>query len=88
MPKYMVELYVPRDDYAAVERGVEQTRRAAELLTGHGTPVRYLRSIFVPEDETCFFLLEAADADSAQAAARATELPFERVATAVSELGG
>jgi hypothetical protein len=88
MPKYMVELYVPRGDDAAVERGVERTRRAAELLTREGTPVRYLRSIFVPEDETCFFLLEADDAEAAQAAARAAELPFERVATAVAEIGG
>jgi hypothetical protein len=86
MAKFMVELYVARGDDAAVERGVELTRRAAERLTREGTPVRHLRSIFVPEDETCFFLFEADDADAAQEAARASELPFERAVTAVAEI--
>jgi Protein of unknown function (DUF4242) len=86
MGKFMVELYVARGDDAAAERGVELARRAAERLTHEGTPVRHLRSIFVPEDETCFFLFEADDADAAQEAARASELPFERTVTAVAEI--
>jgi hypothetical protein len=88
MPKFIVELYVARGDDAAVERGVELTRRAAERLTREGTPVRHLRSIFVPEDETCSFLFEADDADAAQEAARAADLPFERAVTAAAEMGG
>jgi hypothetical protein len=86
MGKFIVELYVARGDEGAIERGVELTRRAAELLTAAGTPVRHLRSIFVPADETCFFLFEADDAEAAQAAARAAELPFEREATAAAEI--
>jgi hypothetical protein len=86
MPKFIVELYVARGDDSAVARGVELTRRAAERLTSAGTPVRHLRSIFVPEDETCFFLFEADDAGTAQEAACAAGLPFERAVTAVAEL--
>ena len=59
MGKYIVELYVARGDEAALERGVERTRRAAERLTREGTRVRHLRSLFVPADETCYVLLEA-----------------------------
>ena len=62
MGKYIVELYVEREDDAALERGIELTRRAAERLTREGTRVRHLRSLFVPEDETCYLLFEARDA--------------------------
>jgi hypothetical protein len=86
MGKFIVELYVARGEEPALERGVELTRTAAERLTHAGTPVRHLRSIFVPEDETCFFLFEADDAGAAQEAAGAAGLPFERPATAVAEL--
>ena len=86
MAKYIVDLYLTGGDEAALERGVELTRRAAERLTREGTPVRHLRSLFVPEDETCYLLLEAGDAAAAQAAAGAAGLPFERSATAVTEV--
>ena len=85
MGEFLVELYVSRADTDAVQRGVERTRRAAEELTREGTPVRFLRSIFVPEDETCFFLCEAASADAVREAARRAALPFERIAEALAE---
>ena len=87
MGKYIVELYVARGDEAALERGVELTRREAERLTGEGTRVRHLRSLFVPADETCYVLLEDDEAATAQEAATAAGLPFERPATEVAELG-
>ena len=88
MGTFIVELYVARGEETALERGVELTRAAAEQLTRTGTPVRLLWSIFVPEDETCFLLLDAGYAGAAQDAARAAGLPFERAATAAAELGG
>ena len=41
--------------------------------------------IFVPEDETCFVLLQAHSAEAAGEAARRAGLRFERVAEAVGE---
>ena len=83
MPEFLVELYVSRTDAGAVGRRAERARLAAEDLTRDGTPTRYLHSIYVPEDETCFFLYEAASADAVRAAARGAALTFERVAEAV-----
>jgi hypothetical protein len=83
MAEFLVEVYVSRADPAAVERGAERARLAAEELTREGTPVRYLRSIFVPEDETCFFLYEAASVEDVEEAARRASLRFERGAVAV-----
>lgn len=79
-----MELYVSRTDAVAVERGAARARLAAEQLTREGTPVRYLRSIFVPEDETCFYLYEATTADAVHEATRRAALPIDRVTEAVT----
>ena len=59
MAEYVVELYIAREPVAALKLGAERARRAAEELIREGTPVRFLRSIFLPADETCFFLCAA-----------------------------
>ena len=88
MPEFLIELYVSVDDNAAVERSARNARLAAKDLTREGRSVQYVRSIFVPEDETCFFLYEASTADDVAEAARRASLPFDRVALAVAERGG
>jgi hypothetical protein len=84
MAEFLVELYVSQGDMAAVERGAARARVAAEELSSEGRPVRYLRSIFVPEDETCFYLYEADSAETVTTAARRAGIAFDRVAAAVS----
>ena len=83
MTGFLVELYVSQSDAAAVAHGAERTRLAAEELTREGTPVRYLRSIFVPEDETCFFLYEAESADAVREATRLAGLSSVRITEAL-----
>jgi hypothetical protein len=83
MTEYLLELYVARADAPAVERGADRVRRAAEEHTREGTPVRYLRSIFVPDDETCFLIFEAGSADAVREVARRAALSFDHVATAI-----
>jgi hypothetical protein len=85
MAEFLVELYVSRVDAGAVARGAEQSRRAAAELTREGRPVRYLRSLFVPEDETCFYLYEASCVDAVREAARRAAVPFDRVTEAVAD---
>ena len=80
MAEFLVEQYVARTDHAAVERGAASARLAAEVLTREGTPVRYLRSLVVPEDETCFYLYEAASVEAVQEAALRGALPYDRIA--------
>ena len=88
MAEYLVELYVSRDDRAAVESGAERARAAAENLSDENVPVRYVRAIFVPEDETCFFLYEAGSAEAVREAARRAGLGDERIAEAHGALRG
>ena len=84
MPEFLVELYLSGADFAAAEHDGERARRAAEQLAREGHEVRYLRSIFVPEDETCFLLYEASSADAVREAALLAELPFERISASIS----
>lgn len=84
MAQFLLELYVSRTDAAAVENGARRAQRAADEMKQEGTHVFYLRSIFAPEEETCFYLYEAASAEAVQEAARRAALPAERVTEVVS----
>jgi hypothetical protein len=79
MAEYLIETYVARTDTDAVGRGGILARIAAEELVREGTAVYYLRSIFVPEDETCFYVYEADSVDAVRAAAERASLPAARV---------
>ena len=83
MAEYLVEVYVSRSDAAGAEQGAERARVAAEQLRREGAAVRYVRSIFVPEDETCFLLYEANSVEDVEEAARRAALPLDRVVAAV-----
>jgi hypothetical protein len=76
--RYLVELRRPGRDGLELEELTARTRAATAALTRAGTPVRFLRAIFVPEDETCFFLLEAQSRDAVEQAARRAELATAR----------
>jgi Protein of unknown function (DUF4242) len=86
MTEFLVELYVSKADCACVEAGWERLNRAAVQLTAEGTPVRLVRSIFVPEDETCFVLVEATSAETAREVAQRAAVSFERVVEATVDL--
>jgi hypothetical protein len=86
MTEYLVELYVSKTNCAAIEAGWERLSRAAAELTDEGRPVRLVRSIFVPEDETCFLLVEARTAEVVRETARRARLACERVVEAAVDL--
>ena len=75
MARYLLEIYTPNR--------VEALDRARSLARSRAGGVRYLRTILVPEDETCFHLLEATSAEAIRAAAREASVPVERIAEAV-----
>jgi hypothetical protein len=79
MAEFLVEFYVSCADADGVERESQRARRAAAALTTEGQPVRFVRSIFVPEDETCFLLVEADTAEIAHEVVTRAAVPFERV---------
>jgi hypothetical protein len=82
--EFLVEAYVSRNAPQVSPRWAFEMSRVADRLTREGVPVRFVRSIFVPEDETCFYLFEARSADDVRTAAERAGLQVERVTEAVS----
>ncbi len=76
MPRYLVESYTSG---SAVDDARERARRAAEL----GTNVRYVRTTFLPEDETVLHMFDAPSAAAVDAAGRLAALQYERIVEAV-----
>lgn len=82
MPSYLVESYLPR---SARERALAAGGRvlaACEALARDGTPARYVRTTFVPEDETCFHVVEADSAEIADEVCRRADLGRVRIVEA------
>jgi hypothetical protein len=87
MPSYCLELYVPRGSNARIEKAADDARRAAEALATDGVPIRYVRTTYLDEDETCFHLFEAESAQEVAAAAHWAGLAGGRITPAI-ETGG
>ena len=85
MTEFLAELYVPRSTADAVGDVRDRAHRATAELTAEGTPVRLVRSIFVPADETCLFLFEATSIDAVRETAHRAALSFEHIAEATSD---
>jgi len=85
--EYLLETYVSRTGAEAVSACAERARRAAKWLTSQGTPVRFVRTVFVPEDETCFYIYEAASEEVVREAARGADLRIERIVEAITPHG-
>lgn len=88
MPEFIAEQYFSRTDAAGARRAAITARSAAEQLAREGTDVELVRSVFVPEDETCIFIYTADSLDSVRLAAQRGALEFEHVAQAVTNMEG
>jgi len=76
MPSFLVESY-------AADSVVEDHRECARLAAELGTGVRYVRTTFLPGDETVLHVFEADSAEALGEAAREAALPYERIVEAV-----
>lgn len=79
---YLVEVYLPKLGGDELPKAAARARSAASEMAREGTPVRFLRSIFIPEDETCFSLYEGPSAEAVREASERAGISFERVAEA------
>lgn len=79
MPTFLLEAYLPRSRAQEARAAGKRARAAAEELSREGTAIRYVRTTFLPEDETCFHLFEAGSADAVAEVSRRAELGRSRV---------
>ncbi|MCP9485619.1 MAG: hypothetical protein MSC30_07140 [Gaiellaceae bacterium MAG52_C11] len=83
MPSYLVEAYLPRSLPDEADAAGRRARAAADELFREGTPIRYVRTTFLPDDETCFHLFEADSADAVAVVCRRARLGHARIVPAI-----
>jgi uncharacterized protein DUF4242 len=83
MRSYLVETYVPRSRAADAQAAGRRVESAAASLSGRGVVVRYVRTTLLPDDETCFHLVEAPSADAVRELCRLADLAHARIVGAV-----
>ena len=79
MPDYCLELYLAAGSRAALEEAAGRARAAAESFGARGGSVRYLRSTYLPEDETCLHFFAAASGEHVAEAAQQAGLTGNRI---------
>ncbi len=83
MAIYLVDRFLS----GATLEQVTETEHAAFVMSqrysAEGRPVRYLRSMFVPEEWHCMSLFEAANAKIVQEVNEAAAIPFTRIIQAL-----
>jgi hypothetical protein len=84
MREFVVEQYLPAAGAAEAEQRAAVARRAAEEMRSEGIRVQFVRSIFIPEDETCIHLYRADSIEAVRAAVTRASLPLERIAEAMT----
>lgn len=82
MPTFLVETYLGQGLPGERSAREVRARTAAAELTRHGGRVTFQRAIHVPEDELCFFVFDAPDAQAAALVAEHAGLDPIRVVAA------
>jgi hypothetical protein len=82
MATYLVEAYAPIDGHE-LTKTVSRIRAVALSMSRQGVPVRHVKAILVPGDETCFHLVEGPSPEAVDELARRAGLTYTRIVEAV-----
>jgi hypothetical protein len=72
-PRYHLIELRRSQSWAQLETLADDARALADELRAEGMQLRFLRTIAVPDDETCFHLFEGSDEAVAEASSRAPD---------------
>jgi hypothetical protein len=82
VPQYLVEVYHSKTRADEALLAAERACAAAEEVAGGGVAVRYVRSHFVREDETCLYFFEAPLEAAVREACRLAGIAGDRIVEA------
>ena len=79
MRTYRVELHLPAAGPASLAVAGDRARCAVEDLAREGATVRWIRSVYVTEQDACRLVFEASTPDAVGEAGRRAVLEYERI---------
>jgi len=80
---FLVERYLPISAAGRLATSVAHVSRICAEQGGAGTAVRYLQSMYLPTDDTCFCLFQAPSSDAVRRVNDAGHFPLDRITRAV-----
>lgn len=83
MPVFMVERSLGGISMDALGGAQKAAIQKGEQMTASGTPVRYIRTTFAPEDGRCMCLFEAQSGEDVERLNEEAGLPYDRVVPAM-----
>lgn len=83
MPVYMVERDLPGFTNDQLAGAQQAAIASSQKSTTNGTPVRYIRSTFVPGEARCMCLFEAGSSAAVRDVNESAGLPFTRIVEAM-----
>ncbi len=84
---YLAEVFAPRGTPGMQRAGAERVHAAAAALAAGGISVWHLHSVFVPDEETAFHLIEAEGVSAVERALHDAGLDAERISPAIAVAG-
>jgi len=88
MREFVGEHYLPAEAAQDARHCAKAARAAADQLRREGTRAHHVRSILIPEDETCIHLYRAESIEAVRVAAARASLRFDRLTEALSDTRG
>jgi hypothetical protein len=76
--EFLAELYLSHANAGGAREAAARARAAADELS-----LRFVRTTFLPGDDTCFVVFEAEAAETVAEAGRRAGLAFERIVPAI-----
>ena len=81
-PQFAVEVYSPKLAADEFDEMVARARTCAFDLAAEGTAVRYVGSLLLPGDETCFHVFAAPSVELVAEVSRRAGIAYERIVDA------
>jgi hypothetical protein len=89
VPYYLIEVYIPRAIAHEADSTGRRLRAAIDVFQGEDVEIRFVRTMFLPEDETCFHVVDAPSrAEMQQLCERAGLSSRVRVVSAIEDPSG
>jgi hypothetical protein len=79
MASYVVKRHLPGITLEALTGAGLRAKSCAAEMTEEGTPVRWLRSFFIPETEETHCYFEASSSDAVKEVNERANIPFSKI---------